>query len=332
MSFPFRICAAPLAGVSNRAFREIVREQGADLAYGEMISARALGYGNQKTYELMDIDGERPPRLVQISGSEPHFVAQAAEVAVSLGADYIDLNMGCPVPKVVKNGEGCALMQNPKLAVELLKAAIAAGKPVSCKIRAGWDDEHRNAVVFALQLEEAGASWVAVHGRTRQQFYSGQADPEIIAQVKQALSIPVIANGDIFTPKDALSLLDVTGSDGVMVGRGMLGNPWLFADIRAALEGKTPKGRPNPREIAAMALWQLKRHQERSVLWICEREGDRPAVRKMGESLAVRAMRGQLGWYTKGLRNSASLRSRLQQADSVEEIENLFAEYCEENV
>ncbi len=166
-AFPHEIIAAPMAGISSRAFREIVRSCGADLAYGEMISARALGYGNKKTWELMDIEGEASPRLVQISGSDPHFVSLAAKEAAALGADMIDLNMGCPVPKVVRNNEGCMLMSQPELCCELIRAASQSGLPVSCKIRAGWDDAHRNAVELARTLESAGAAFICVHGRRR---------------------------------------------------------------------------------------------------------------------------------------------------------------------
>jgi len=329
MTFPFVICAAPMAGISNRAFREIVCEYGADLAYGEMISARALGYGNQKTYELMDMEGEPSPRLVQISGCEPNFVAQAAMEAAELGAEYLDLNMGCPVPKVVKNHEGSALMQKPELAAELVKAARTAGLPVSCKIRAGWDAENRNAVGFARRMEDAGVAWIAVHGRTRQQLYTGRADRTIIAQVKQAVSVPVIANGDVYTAEDALSLLQETGCDGVMVGRGMLGNPWLFADIRAALSGQLPKGRPDDAEIIEVAQRHLYRHVERCIYWLQKREGVSDETKRLGEELGVKAMRAQLGWYTKGLRNSAQLRNTLHQATELAEIDGIFTTYLE---
>lgn len=328
MAFPFQICAAPMAGVSNRAFREITRELGADLAYGEMISARALGYGNRRTWELMDIEGEAAPRLVQISGSEPHFVANAAAEAAKLGAEWIDLNMGCPVQKVVKNNEGSMLMQQPELAAALVAAARSAGLPVSCKFRAGWDEGSRNAVRFAQRMERAGASFVAVHGRTRQQFYSGKADWDIIRDVKQAVAIPVIGNGDIFSAADALAMREHTGCDGVMVGRGMLGNPWLFADIRAAFAGATLPDRPSPPEVAALALRQLRRHIARSVYWYQQRESAGPAAAAAGEALAIRAMRGQLGWYTKGMRNAAQLRLRINQAETLPEIERLFAEYA----
>lgn len=322
--FPFRLIAAPMAGVSSRAFREIVRDCGADLAYGEMISARALSYGNKKTWELMDIEGESSPRLVQISGCDPAFVADAAVEAARLGAELIDLNMGCPVPKVVRNNEGCMLMSQPELACALVRAAASCGLPVSCKIRTGWDDEHRNAVEFASKLEEAGAAFIAVHGRTRQQFYTGQADWGIIKQVKEALSIPVVGNGDVVDAESALMMLEKTGCDGIMIGRGMLGDPWLFARIKAALSGAPIPERPDEETVIATALSHLRRQVERTVFWLQKREGESEATLKLGEELAVRGMRNHLGWYVKGMRNAAKLRLRINQALTVSEIEDIF--------
>lgn len=323
--FPYKVIAAPMAGISSRAFREIVRGCGADLAYGEMISARALGYGNKRTWELMDIEGEASPRLVQISGSEPRFVALAAQEAAALGADLIDLNMGCPVPKVVRNNEGCMLMSQPELCCELIRAAAQSGLPVSCKIRAGWDDEHRNAVELARILEAAGASFLCIHGRTRQQFYSGRADWDIIARVKEAVSIPVVGNGDIVDAKSALALKESTGCDGLMIGRGMLGNPWLFQQVKAALSGGPLPPPPMEETVIATALTHLKRQVERSIYWLQKREGESAATARLGEELAVRGMRNHLGWYVKGMRNAAKLRRHINQAITVEQVEDLFS-------
>lgn len=328
-AFPYKLIAAPMAGISSRAFREIVRSCGADLAYGEMISARALGYGNKKTWELMDVEGEASPRLVQISGSDPDFVQAAAWEAVSLGAELIDLNMGCPVPKVVRNNEGCMLMSQPELACRLVRSAAACGAPVSCKIRAGWDEEHRNGLEFALMLEEAGASFIAVHGRTRQQFYSGKADWELIARIKEALAIPVVGNGDVADAASALAMFKETGCDGVMIGRGMLGNPWLFGQIKAALAGDAIPPPPSEETVVATALSHLKRQVERSIYWLQRREGESEANRRIGEELAVRAMRNHLGWYVKGMRNAAKLRCRINQALSVAEVEYLLSHRLE---
>ncbi len=326
-AFPFKIVAAPLAGISGRAWREIARDYGADLAVGEMISARAVGYGNKRTLELLDIQGEAAPVAVQICGSEPEFVAQAASLAAGLGADYLDLNMGCPVPKVVRNREGAALMLNPALAAELIAAAKSAGRPVSVKFRSGWDPGRQNAVAFAQMAEAAGAAFLTVHGRTRDQFYSGQADWAIIAQVKTAVGIPVIGNGDIFSAADALRMLAQTNCDGVMVGRGALGNPWLFREIRAALRGEAPPARPEPAEVAAQAVAHLRRQVQLAERWIVPREKDEITGKKLAEELTVRALRGHLGWYTKGLRHAAKLRQLINGCATVGEIEGLFRDY-----
>jgi len=326
-SFPFQLAAAPLAGISGRAWREIARSYGADLAVGEMVSARAIAYGNRRTLELLDIAGEASPVAVQISGSEPEFVARAASLAVSLGADLIDLNMGCPVTKVVGNHEGAALMRDPALAARLIAAARTAGRPVSVKFRSGWDREQMNAAAFARMAEQAGAAFLTVHGRTRDQFYGGRADWQVIAQVKQAVAIPVIGNGDVFSAADALCLLSATGCDGVMVGRGALGNPWLFGGISAALKGQPPPPRPGAEQIVAQALAHLKRQVQLSEPWVIAREKDEAAGKKLAEQLTVRALRGQLGWYTKGLRHAARVRMLINQLTTVAEIEALFQDY-----
>ena len=311
MSFPYLVMAAPMAGISMRAYREICRAHGADLACGEMISARALVYGNRKTLELLDLAGEVAPRQVQISGCDPGFVREAAQFAVHLGAELLDLNMGRPVPKVIKNGEGSALMLQPELAGRLIDAARSAGVPVSVKIRAGWDEQHRNAVAFAQMAEAHGAAWITVHGRTRAQMYTGKADWLTIAAVKRALQIPVVGNGDIFQAADAVRLRETTGCDAVMIGRGMLGNPWLFAAVAAALRGEPSPPAPTATEIARQALAHLDRQIERGTYWLLQREGDTPEHRLLAEDLAVRSLRGQLGWYVRGMRGAARMREQL---------------------
>lgn len=328
MSFKFQVVAAPLAGISTRAYRDIVRGMGAELAYGEMVSAQAAVYGNKKTFELMDLEGEHPPRLVQLFGSDPGHIGEAAQIAAALGAQYLDLNMGCPVSKVVKNNEGCALMRQAKLAARLVMAAAAAGLPVSVKIRAGWNSQEGDAVAFARRMEEAGVAFLAVHARTCDQFYTDRADWRVIARIKEAVAVPVIGNGDIFSAADAWQMRSETGCDAVMVGRGMLGNPWIFTDIQAAFAGKRPPGRPAPPLIVVQALSHLHEEIRRRQFWLVRREGeDNEAVRRRGEKLAVQAMRNHLGWYIKGLPHAAALRRRINTLVSYEEIAVLFGEY-----
>jgi tRNA-dihydrouridine synthase B len=330
MSFDFRLVAAPMAGISSRVYRDIVRAHGADLAYGEMVSAQALIYQNKKTLELLDITDEAPPRLVQLFGAVPQHMAAAAAIVAELGAQYIDINMGCPVPKVVKNNEGSALLRQPELAEQLVKAAASAGLPVTVKMRAGWSSGGVPAADFARRMEQSGVAWLAVHARTREQFYQGQADWRLIEQVKRAVSIPVLGNGDIFQAADALAMTEQTGCDGLMVGRGMLGNPWLFADIKALLAGEQPPGRPTPREIINQALTHLAAQIRRSERWLVRREGkDSASVRGLAEQLAVQSLRNHLGWYIKGLRRAADLRRRLNAMTSYRQIEELFAAYLQ---
>ncbi|MEG1537278.1 MAG: tRNA-dihydrouridine synthase [Clostridiales bacterium] len=320
--------AAPMAGVSNRVFRDICRARGAAVAYGEMVSVSALHYDNRRTLELLDIALEEQPRVVQLSGSRVDYMEEAAVQVAALGADSIDLNMGCPVSKVVRNGEGAAVRCEPKVAPERVRAACRGGVPGSVKFRMGWDDSSVNAVEFAQRMEEAGAAWIAIHGRTRMQMYQGKADWQIIVAVKQAVSLPVLGNGDVTDGCSAVLMRKQTGCDGVMVGRGMLGNPWLFGDIARALQGMPAVPKPSPTEIIAQALSHLERQCQRSQYWACFRAGDdNPEIRAEGELAAVRAMRNQLNWYVKGLHNAAALRCAINQMATEKAVRELFAAY-----
>ena len=233
------VALAPMAGISDLPYRVICRRFGCGLTVSEMVSAKGLLYKNEKTFAMLQIDEAERPTAIQLFGSVPEELAEAARIVEAQGADIIDFNMGCPVPKVVNNGEGSALMKTPELAGKILEAMVRAVRiPVTVKLRAGWDEEHRNAVEIAKIAEASGVAAVAVHGRTRNQFYMGKADWEIIRRVKAAVRIPVFGNGDIFAMEDGLRMFKETNCDGVMLARGAYGNPWLFTQLRAALAGK----------------------------------------------------------------------------------------------
>lgn len=300
------VIAAPMAGVTDKAYRILAREAGCGLVCTEMVSDQALLYGNPKTCGLLDISGETGPVSVQIFGSNADYMARAAEIAESRGADLIDINMGCPTPKIVKNNEGSALMRDPLKAAGLVAAVVSRVKvPITVKMRKGWSEDNVNAVELARLVTAAGAAAVTVHGRTRGQFYSGRADWEIIAAVKEAVSVPVIGNGDIWEPPDALAMLRQTGCDAVMIGRAALGNPWIFTRTLYYLKtGELLPGPANAERIAA-AL----RHFDL-------------LVRFKGEKVAVWEMRKHAAWYTRGLRNSARLRESINRCQSKEEIKD----------
>ena len=305
------VVAAPMAGVSNAAFRLLAREAGAGLVCSEMLSAKGLVYNPERNRPLVKFYPEERPISMQIFGADPSFMVRAARHLQDLGADIIDINMGCPVAKVVKSGEGCALMREPQRAGEIIAAVVqAVSLPVTVKIRKGWKAEEANAVEVARLARERGVSAVTVHGRTREQFYGGKADWGVIRQVAEAVDIPVIGSGDIFHPRDALAMFRETGCSAVMVGRGALGNPWIFQQIRALLEEGKELPPPPGEERAAVAL----RHLEL-------------LVDLKGEKTGVREMRKHAAWYVKGAPGAASARQELLRASTREEMRELLLRF-----
>ena len=304
------VVLAPMAGVTDLPFRVLCREQGCGLVCTEMVSAKAVHYNNKNSAPLLAVDDRERPVSLQLFGSEPELLGEIAARLEPGPYDIIDFNMGCPVPKVVNNHEGSSLMREPKLAGEILRAMVrAVKKPVTVKIRKGFTEAESNAVEIAKIAEDAGAAAIAVHGRTREQYYSGKADWEIIRRVKEAVSIPVIGNGDIFTAGDAERMFRETGCDGVMAARGARGNPWLFRDIRSLLEsGRIPE-RPTVAEVREMIL----------------RHGKMLADFK-GEAMAMREMRKHVAWYTAGCPHSASLREAVNRVETLAQLEELLPE------
>ncbi len=301
---------APMAGVTDLPFRMLCKEQGCGLLYTEMVSAKAILYKNRNTKELLAVRQEERPIAVQLFGSDPEIVSSMAHQIEDGPYDIIDLNMGCPVPKVVNNGEGSALMKNPKLVEELLTALVKkVKKPVTVKFRKGFDEKSVNAVEIARIAESCGVAAVAVHGRTREQYYSGTADWDIIRQVKAAVDIPVIGNGDVFTPQDAKRMLEETGCDGFMIARGARGNPWLFGRINHYLDSGELLPGPSPAEIGSMIM----------------RHAGMQAELK-GEELGMKEMRKHIAWYTAGLPHSAGIRRACNALETLAELENLLRE------
>lgn len=310
---PNRVCLAPMAGVTDKAFRILAREQGCGLIYTEMVSAKALTYQNIRTKELLDLQGEEQPLAVQLFGSEPEIMAQGAKIAVAEGAKIIDINMGCPVPKVVRNSEGSALLEKPELAAEIVRAMVrAVPVPITVKIRTGWNRDNIVAVNFALAMERAGASAVAVHGRTRDQYYAGTADWSVIKLVKEAVSIPVIGNGDIWTPQDAQKMLEETGCDAIMLGRGVQGNPWLISRVVCFLEEGREIPPPTPLEKIRGAIKHLEL-----------------TISLKGEDSGIREMRKHLAWYLKGLKHTAPLKEAIFRTKKKAEVMRLLESYAE---
>lgn len=306
---------APMAGVTDLPFRLLCKEQGAGLLCMEMVSAKAIMYNNKNTKALLEIHPDEMPVSLQLFGSDPDIISDIARQIEHLPFAILDINMGCPVPKIVRNNEGSALMKQPKLVHEIVRKTVAAiDKPVTVKIRKGFDDSCINAVEIAKIIEDAGAAAVAVHGRTREQYYSGQADWDIIRQVKEAVSIPVIGNGDVTDGEKALEMMRITGCDGVMIGRGAQGNPWIFSELlEYEKTGKMPK-RPEKEEICDMML----RHA-------------RLQLEYKGEYLGIREMRKHVSWYTSGLPNSAKLRGEINEVESYEALETLLKEKILDN-
>ena len=297
---------APMAGVCDLPFRLLCKEKGAAMLCTEMVSAKAIFYNNKNTEELLTIDPREGLVSLQLFGSEPELMGEMAKRIEDRGFGILDFNMGCPVPKVVNNGEGSALMKNPVLAGKIIESmAKAISKPVTVKIRAGFDDEHINAVEVARIAQESGAAAVTVHGRTREQYYSGKANRDVIKAVKEAVSIPVIGNGDIDCYESAKHMMDYTGCDAVAIGRGAEGNPWIFEELIAGYEGRE-YNKPSSMEVKQMIMRHAKM-----------------LIEYKGEYIGVREMRKHAAWYTAGFKGASKLRGRLNEAESIETLEEI---------
>lgn len=328
VTLPVGLALAPLAGVSDRAFRRVCRACGADFSVSEMVSAKALCYEQRAKKEhrsvtglLASVHADETPMAVQIFGHEPEFMAEAARLITQneyigcvseVPPSAIDINMGCPVKKVTANGEGSALLKNPVLAGEIIEAVVKATHlPVTVKIRAGWDKDSINAVEMARVAEASGASMLCIHGRTREQMYEPGVNREVIAAVKGAVKIPVLGNGDIYTAEDALSMMRDTGCDGVMIARGAMGNPWIFSEIRAALMGESYVYPPMS-ERFSVALGQV-----------------REMILEKGERVGVAEAKKHLAWYCHGIEGAAATRSRIMQAENYAELEEIMLAFAE---
>ncbi len=300
---------APLAGVTDKAFRETVCAVGGEYVWTEMISDKALTYQNSRTLDMLDLRGEAEPRIVQIFGSDPATMARAAQLAIDCSANVIDINMGCPAQKIVKNGEGAALLKDLSRAQAIASAVVkAVNVPVTVKMRLGWNDDEIVATELAKGLESVGVQMLTVHARTREQFYSGQADWGWIGRVKKEVSIPVIGNGDVFIPEDAVRLIEQTGCDGVMIGRGALGNPWLIPRTQHFLKSGILLSEPLMDERLQVALQHFER-----------------IVRYKGERIGLNEMRKHAVWYIKGVRKAAQLRDEIMHSRSAEDMRSVLS-------
>ena len=307
---------SPMAGVTDLPFRLICKEKGCGMLYTEMINAKALCYDDENTKKMLKIEDEEHPIAVQIFGSDPEYMGKAAAIMNQYPNEILDINMGCPAPKVIKNGDGSALMRNPKLAAEVLKAVVKnSEKPVTLKIRKGWDDDSVNAVEIAKIAEECGISALAIHGRTREQFYSGKADWDIIAEIKQSINIPVIGNGDVFEVQDAVNMLEKTKCDAIMIGRGAQGNPWIFKRINHYMRTGEILPEPTLEEKITTAIKHMNL-----------------AVAEHGDYVAVREMRKHIGWYLKGLKNSARYRDQINKITDYKEVITMLEEYMQHSL
>ena len=305
-----RLTLGPMAGVTDLAFRTICREQGAGLTITEMVSAKALCYQDKKSSPLLHLGQDEHPAAAQIFGSDPVCMQEAAAIAREVsGADIIDINMGCPVPKIANSGDGSGLMRTPDLAVKVAEAVIrGAGCPVTVKMRLGWDKGSINCVEFAKAMEQAGVAAVAVHGRTRTQMYAGTANWDWIREVKQAVAIPVIANGDVFEAKDAIRILNYTGADMAMIGRGVFGNPWIFAQCKAALEGRDIPPIPPLAQRCDTAVRQFEM-----------------AAKNKGEKIACLEARKQYAWYLKGVSHAGYYKEQICRITTLEDVYRVTA-------
>ena len=305
-----------MAGVTDLPFRTICKEKGCGMLYTEMINAKALCYDDENTKKMLNLEDDGHPVAVQIFGSDPEYMGKAASIMNQYTNDILDINMGCPAPKVIKNGDGSALMRNPKLAAEVLTAVVKnSKKPVTLKIRKGWDDNSVNALEIAKIAEECGISALAIHGRTREQFYSGKADWDIIAEIKQSINIPVIGNGDVFDVQDAVNMLEKTKCDAIMIGRGSQGNPWIFNRINHYMKTGEVLPEPTLEEKISTAIKHMNL-----------------AVVEHGEYVAVREMRKHIGWYLKGLKNSAKYRDQINKITDYKEVISMLEEYVQHSL